>query len=236
MKKFNDKKVLLYSGGMDSWLIDKLWKPDVKLYVDMNTTYSKEEIQRLPKDVIVEKLNLSKWERPDLIIPLRNLYLVMMASNYGNNICLGATLGDRVLDKTIEFADKSSDLLTYLYQSQHWTEERHFKVNIDYKKFSKTHLLQLYLQQGGDIEKAFTQSFSCYDPNSGKECWSCKPCFRKFISFYLCGYCFNPNIETKVFKYLEAEVIPKIKGGCYGRGPEELEIMEVYNKLCEKLL
>ena len=36
-----NKKVLLYSGGMDSWLIDKLWKPDIRLYVDMNTRYSK---------------------------------------------------------------------------------------------------------------------------------------------------------------------------------------------------
>ena len=36
-----NKKVLLYSGGMDSWLIDKLWKPDIRLYVDMNTRYSR---------------------------------------------------------------------------------------------------------------------------------------------------------------------------------------------------
>lgn len=32
-KSSYEKKVLLYSGGMDSWLIDKIWKPDVKLYV-----------------------------------------------------------------------------------------------------------------------------------------------------------------------------------------------------------
>lgn len=48
---------------MDSWLIDKIWKPDVKLYVDMGTKYSQEEIKRLPADVVVEKLDLSKWER-----------------------------------------------------------------------------------------------------------------------------------------------------------------------------
>lgn len=28
-KSSYEKKVLLYSGGMDSWLIDKIWKPDV---------------------------------------------------------------------------------------------------------------------------------------------------------------------------------------------------------------
>ena len=79
-------KVLLYSGGMDSWLIDKLWKPDVKLCVNMHTKYSAQEIKNLPEDVIIEELDLSKWERPDAIIPLRNLYLVMLASNYGDEI------------------------------------------------------------------------------------------------------------------------------------------------------
>lgn len=39
------KKVLLYSGGMDSYLISKLWKPDVKLYVDLNSKYAKQEIK-----------------------------------------------------------------------------------------------------------------------------------------------------------------------------------------------
>lgn len=81
------KKVLLYSGGMDSWLIDKIWKPDVKLYIDMKTRYSEEEIKRLPNDVIIEQLDLGKWERTDAIIPLRNLYLVMLATNYGDDIC-----------------------------------------------------------------------------------------------------------------------------------------------------
>ena len=74
-----NKKVLLYSGGMDSWLIDKLWKPDIRLYVDMNTRYSKEEMKRLPDDTIIERLDLSKWEREDKIIPLRNMYLIGMA-------------------------------------------------------------------------------------------------------------------------------------------------------------
>lgn len=65
-----NNKVLLYSGGMDSWLIDKIWKPDVKLYVDMNTKYSQEEIKRLPSDVIIDKLDLSKWEREGKIISI----------------------------------------------------------------------------------------------------------------------------------------------------------------------
>ena len=170
------KKVLLYSGGMDSWLISKIWDPDVLLYVDMCTKYSKAEIARLPKDVIIEKLDLSKWERPDAIIPLRNLYLIMVATNYGDEICLGATAGDRVLDKSFEFAEKASDLLSFLYSKQHWTEERNIKINLDFKNLTKKELLIKYLNQGGSLAEAANSSFSCYEPTldgSGRwsECW-----------------------------------------------------------------
>ena len=48
----------------------------------MGTKYSQEEIKRLPADVVVEKLDLSKWEREDKIIPLRNMYLIGIATNY----------------------------------------------------------------------------------------------------------------------------------------------------------
>ena len=74
------KKVLLYSGGMDSWLISHIWKPDMKVYVNMHTRYSEEEIKRikeLNEDVTIIDFPLGQWEREDAIIPLRNLYLVM---------------------------------------------------------------------------------------------------------------------------------------------------------------
>ncbi|MCC8152967.1 MAG: 7-cyano-7-deazaguanine synthase [Tannerellaceae bacterium] len=224
-----DKKVLLYSGGMDSWLIDKIWKPDVKLYVDMNTEYSQEEIERLPEDVIVIKLDLSAWEREDKIIPLRNMFLIGLATNYGNEICLGATAGDRVLDKSPMFADLHEPLLTYLYQEQHWTEKREIRINLDFKKHTKTELVRMFVEQGGDIQEAFNSSFSCYHPHNGEECWSCKPCYRKFIAFALNGYQFPPEIVTKAISYIKSDILPLIHAGKYGRKQEEKEILQVLN-------
>lgn len=232
------KKVLLYSGGMDSWLISKIWDPDVLLYVDMCTKYSKAEIERLPKDVIIEKLDLSKWERPDGIIPLRNLYLIMIAANYGDEICLGATAGDRVLDKSFEFAEKASDLLSFLYSKQHWTEGRTIKVNLDFKNLTKKELLIRYLNQGGSLAEAANNSFSCYEPildGSGRwsECWQCKPCFRKYVAFKILGYDFGARIDRLVKEYLDIEIIPSILAGSYGRADEEKDILEVYEQLCQ---
>ena len=115
-----DKKVLLYSGGMDSWLIDKIWKPDIKLFIDINTNSSNAELEHLPNDVVVTHLrDLGKLERKsDFILPLRNAYLILMATNYGDDICLGANATDATLDKTYEFANKFTDRLNYMYGKQ----------------------------------------------------------------------------------------------------------------------
>lgn len=226
------KKVLLYSGGMDSWLIDKIWKPDIKLYININGEYSKEELKRLPKDVIIEELDLGRFEREDKIIPMRNLFFVTLASLYGDEICLGATAGDRVLDKSIDFGEKASDLLTYLWQKQHWTEERKIKINLDFKHFSKVELLKMYKNQGGDLEKAFNETFSCYYPRyNGNECWACKPCFRKAVAFTIVGFDIGKEKAKRIIRYIDSEILPVIKKGTYGRGKEEQDILEAYNIL-----
>ena len=222
-----NKKVLLYSGGMDSWLIDKLWKSDIRLYIDMNTRYSKEEMKRLPDDIVIEKLDLSKWEREDKIIPLRNMYLIGIATNYGDEICLGATAGDRVLDKSPVFAELYEELLGYLYQKQHWTEKRTIRINLDYKAYTKTELLKQYIIQGGSINEAFSSSFSCYAPVDGHECWNCKPCLRKFIAFALNGYPFPREVIDMNISYIKREILPLIESGEYGRKREEEEIRQI---------
>lgn len=231
------KKVLLYSGGMDSWLIDKIWKPDIKVYVNMHTRYSDEEIKKIKErnePVLIVDFPLGQWERDDAIIPLRNLYLVMVMCNITGSedvdICLGATAGDRVLDKSPEFVDKANDLLNYLYQPQHWIPQgKKVRINIDFKSKTKTQLIKEFVEAGGNIDEAFKRSFSCYNPQGDKECWQCKPCFRKYVSFKLNGYKFDAETEKTVIEYLEREIIPQIKAGTYGRADEEKEIMQAYN-------
>lgn len=232
------KKVLLYSGGMDSWLMSKLWKPDIKLYVDMKTRYSENELARIRKEpnVQVVEFPLGQWEREDAIIPLRNLYLAMVACNVTGSedveILIGATAGDRVLDKSPAFVAKATDLLSYLYTPQHWIPEgKKVKVCIDYKQYTKTDLLKMFKEQGGDLEEAFTRSFSCYDPVDGHECWHCKPCFRKFTAFSEAGYAFSDDVARTVCSYIKTDILPDIEAGTYGRGEkEEHDIVDVYNK------
>lgn len=208
------KKVLLYSGGMDSWLIDKLTNPDIKLFINMGTNSCKGEIQKLPDDVVVVDFpGLAQFERveTDFILPLRNLYLIALATNYGEHIILGANKTDVTLDKTYEFAQKLQDLLNYMWMPQKWTSGKKIKVDVSFRDYTKSQLLAEYLKNGGSWEHAYYDTFSCYTPNNGVECHNCRPCFLKLMAFVdnnielpkeiLQSYI--PYIETKLEQYKE---------------------------------
>lgn len=186
------KKVMLYSGGLDSWVISKLWKPDVKLYVDTGSLGSKAEIKKLAPDVTVEKLDIHKFEIPErnYILPLRNLYFCMLAMNYGDTICLGATASSTNLDKNETFCKLASDLLTYLIpQVYPVNAPERINVVVPFKPYSKKQLLQMYLNQGGDLDTAFRSTSSCYNPNpDGSACLKCSSCLKRMAAFRELGY------------------------------------------------
>lgn len=181
------KKVLLYSGGMDSWLIDKLWKPDIKLFIDIKTPSSIEERKRLPKDVIIKEFDLSEYEEKNEyhLLPLRNLIFCEIASYYGDEICLGSVGGSRHFDNNETFRKKTEELLNYLYKENN---NKEIKIVLPYMNTNKEDLIKLYIEQGGDIKEAFEKSFSCYEPINGKECGKCVSCKQKIEAFEKNGY------------------------------------------------
>lgn len=232
------KKVLLYSGGMDSWLLDKIWKPDIRLYVNMHTKYSESELQRIRKcgeDVTILDFPLGMWEREDAIIPLRNMYLIMAACNITGEedveVCFGATAGDRILDQGNEFANKACELLNYLYQPQHWIPKGKNVRVVTFKHLTKTQMLRTFLDMGGDINEAMKSSLSCYNSHNDTECWSCKPCFRKFVAFDVNGYKFtNSEIKTAI-KYMREHIAPELSDGkLYRCESEDSDIRFVLDK------
>ena len=186
--------VLLFSGGMDSVIFDHLLKPDVLLYLPTGSKYEYIETQKLDslamkgyidnKKLVVlpDVLNLSLFERDDAIVPNRNAFLLLFASLYGEILILGSVQGDRSYDKDEIFYDKMMALLNHMWQEQHWTEEKTFKVMSPYKNTTKTQLIKDYLADGGNPD-ILLESYSCYE---GKEelCGWCKPCFRKWVSLH----------------------------------------------------
>lgn len=173
------KKVLLYSGGMDSYIIDRLWKPDVKLFIDYGTEQTAEERKRLPKDVIVKEIDLSQYIENDGIntIPLRNLLFANIAINYGDIVAIGGLKDDLHYDKTKKFAKQTTKLFNSVLSKE--KSKRKVKIVVPYRGFTKKELVQLYIARGGSIEKLQTESWSCHRPKDNKECGECIPCIKK---------------------------------------------------------
>lgn len=205
------KKVLLYSGGMDSWLIDKLWKPDLKLFIRIHTKNNELEYNKLMDliekgeiegDIAIYDMDLSPFERADqnYFLPLRNLHFATIAGHFGETVCLGATGSSTHYDKTNKFGMDTSNLISYLLSEQ---KEGPFKVVLPFRTTTKTQLLKRYLDEGGDIEKAYKETVSCYTPKNGKGCMSCTSCMSKFVAFYNNGYNFTKKDIQRFLDYVE---------------------------------
>jgi len=245
------KKVLLFSSGMDSYIINMLEKPDVLLFIDNRSNYSTLEMNYLKsigydKLVFVEDfIDHSKIELSNMIIPSRNLYFAMIAANFGEEIIIGATLGDRSTDKDYKFAELSSQLLTHMYAS-HWNTKGDIHVNLKYKDHTKQDLVNKFLIYCKDrnigtenaVKLLLTESFSCYHPTlEDGQCNKCKPDLRKFLAILGAtgvnidqyyeegnkpGEFFTPEVIEEWIKDLSAD---------NSRGRESIETIEVLTYL-----
>ena len=225
------KKVLLYSGGMDSWLIDKIWKPDIKIYVDMKTEYSEIEKSRLPADVILAELPLNQFSLDNSIIPLRNAYLYLIACNITGfedvEICLGALNGDRINDKSLEFINLLNPVVNFLYEEQQSQPGRKVNLVMPFKDMSKRELLDCYLKKGGHLRVAYNNSFSCYHPLADDApCLNCKACFRKAIPFIVSGMKFNHREKESIIKYVDSYVLSNLDDFTLDKGKEGIDCVE----------
>lgn len=182
-----DKQVLLYSGGMDSFIAAHTHPGAALLYIDTGARYAAKEIEALPRVTpkhrpvhVDRRLSLADVERDDLIVPARNLLLVTIATYHGNDILLAATAGDKSTDKDQVFADKASDLLTHIYNSHHFEGFGQVRVQLPYKEASKGQMVAEYLRTEGDPQ-TLANTMSCYHPVL-EHCGQCKACIRKWVA------------------------------------------------------
>ncbi len=212
MRDTKGKKVLLYSGGVDSWLISKIAKPDIKLYFDIGTPSCKGEMKRLDKDVIIDhSFNFGNVEdQKTFIVPLRNAYFILKAAEYGDHIILGTNKTDAHNDKIPRFADDCMQMLNHYYTSDNdgLSPDRDLFVDFSYKNYTRADLCKLYLDQGGTVEEALSESFSCYTPTEDdKECHNCRPCYRKMMGFFVNGCQFPKGYLASFIPYLEKNIV-----------------------------
>ena len=258
------KKVLLFSAGMDSYMINQLEKPDVLLFINNKSAYADIEenfLRNLQKQgyypnlvFLDDFINMKDLERTDYIIPSRNAYFILRAAEYGDEIILGATIGDRSTDKDLLFASQMTDLLNHIYEASHWVGElgRSINVNFKYKGYSKSMIINKLIEKRMNdlgvskeyatkkvVEELCNLTISCYDfqeeGDEKKACGVCKPCTRKWLAILgLTGIDTAPIFHTNPREYFTDEVIEQWiakESGKNNRGIESEEIIETLTKL-----
>ena len=217
------KTVLLFSGGLDSWVAYKWLMGRVgavhPIYVLLGHRYERQELASLsylaqwhqgPSVKLITGPYLAKHEQEDANIPFRNGLLATLAAlelgGQSGRICLVAQYGEQSIpDRSPAFFDQCSSLLTLLAGQS-------VVVDPVFPTMTKTEMVLWYLSHGGSAE-ALKACFSCYADTVGSTppiagCGVCGACFRKWVCLTNAGVgdlgsCFlkNPGVGATASMY-----------------------------------
>lgn len=185
------KKILLSSGGMDSFLLAH--EPELAgadhLFVNVGQEYGLKE-RRAAKFIAdevgatlhdMQASDMARFEhKPTGIIPFRNAELILCAAQYGEDIYLGVIADEVNSDKSPEFLDAMTRVLDISHRGQYWTEGRTFRLLTPFRDTTKTELVRRYLARGGDLQRLL-KSVSCYDGGL-QHCGRCSSCFKRWVA------------------------------------------------------
>lgn len=199
-------KVLLYSGGLDSELYRYLESPDLLLHFPSNVAYTDREqeqlerLQKLPgfqKLVIDRCFSFSDMEMDNAIVPMRNLYYLLRAFEYGDEVFIGVTHYDLHYDKQEDTLSALELLVrTYFYKRKEpasWPENARPVVQTPYREYSKGELLKDILEETPGLAEHFRTLRTCYHPTSQIGCGRCKSCIQKAMALAVAGI-FSPHL------------------------------------------
>jgi len=247
-RKIPMKSVLCLSGGLDSttayfWL--KYVSPNDELksvYVNLNTKYSQKETDVVTSlNAKISGLDIQFCTGPDMssfdadktgYVRFRNLYLAMLAAQFGTNIRIIGVKGDKVCDKSPEAFETMSTLLNAVSDID---RDGPVTISSPFWDLTKTDLVKFLLENLGK-EKAIDvlkTSSSCYD-SIKTHCGHCPSCFRKWIALEAAGIESVSWFTSDPRKYDEIpNYISRLKNGKYEaqRTAETVLILAKYGLL-----
>lgn len=177
------KQVLLFSGGLDSFIAYHLLNKPKAIHFDIGTRYSiyeKETALKLVPDCIVdESLNfLGLYENLETSeIPMRNLFTIMVcAVKYSTNIIIGSMADDYMGDNR---KDNLQDFATLLSK----ISNRDITVTSPFWNMTKAEAVQEYVKNFGS--QGLLDTYSCFETEEA--CNSCISCLEKNVALFSGG-------------------------------------------------
>lgn len=232
--------VLLYSGGLDSYIayhyLEAQGYAVIPLYAQLGHRYETQEYMALKRTQpflnaeiqLDNRVLLGDVEEANANIPMRNSFLAHIGALYGGNIWLTIQKGEmNIPDRSPEFLTQLSSLLSHL-------QGHTIRVRTPFSHMTKTDMVSWYLEQNLPLD-GLLATHSCYSPVGTQPCGKCGACFRRFVSMSLNGieekYISDPWTTKLAKEYLE-----KGETGFYGEARDKniLEALRrkgVYNEL-----
>lgn len=182
------KPILLFSGGLDSFITWRLLGRPRCVYVCLGHHYQRQELDTvrrllecLPIELEVTEVGqrFGTLEQPDGHIPYRNLVLALVGATYGSPVWLGALRGETSRDKSHRFYREVSRLLGFL-------EPGPARVEAPVSGRTKTGLVAEYLRRFPTPEDRWLllQTRSCYEAGE-LPCGRCMACVRRWVALRL---------------------------------------------------
>lgn len=198
-------EILLYSTGLDSELYRLLEKPKKLLFFKSGARYEGLEIKQLEKfknmgllkdhEIIVDDtLNFKSLEQANSIVPMRNIFYILRALEYAQDVYIGVTYYDLHYDKQPDVLGSLISFVQnyYYYRDvpKSWDGVRPH-ILTPYRDLTKGELLREAINKGCDVSHIPTLR-TCYDGHSEKGCGKCKSCVAKAIALAVNGL-FKPE-------------------------------------------
>ena len=210
------RQILLFSGGLDSYPAWHYLGRPPALYFDLGHRYRAPEVAAITELAercgipveISDELDLSVWEATDAIIPMRNVYLAMLASNRAEKVWCVGVRGDHVADKSPEaFAEISTFISRYTGSP----------VTLDspFWSMTKTEIVAWYLAEGLPTDDLLL-TYSCSrNDGSRLHCGRCSSCLRRWISLVNNEVAAEFEHDPWTWERVGAYYIPAMRDGTY---------------------
>lgn len=215
--------ILLFSGGLDSYIAWEYLKRPRTLYIAIGHKYEPYEegaVRNLIPNTIVDKrLNLGDWEEEDANIPMRNAFFCMIASQYDKEICLVVQKGEMSIpDRSPKFMFSFGNWLSWMRESSG------YKIFTPFEEMTKTQMVKWYKDQGLPINRLL-DTRSCFSGDI-YNCGRCAACFRRWVALANNGL--EEMYENDILSWEGVQVyVDKMKAGKY----DELRTEETFNAL-----
>jgi len=189
--------ILLFSGGMDSYIAWHYLGKPATVYFDLGTPYAQKEIkvvkELVPTTIIEDCLSLKSRQIGDYFIPYRNLFFALLANKYSDDIIMAGLKDDGIEDKNEAIFAEWSDMLSRMIN-------RKITVRSPFWQMTKENIIGWYIKKVGDID-SLKKTVSCYSEADTNYCGKCRSCLKKWAPFWNNGIKFQYYNKSLMLMY-----------------------------------